>query len=151
MKQFAMLLLSAAFILSACRAAEEGNIEVHKPWVRPTAQGENAAVYFLLSNNSENDDQLIGASSNVSERVEIHESKMENDVMQMNMLSSLPLESGGEFLFEPGGLHVMLIGIDQELKPGEQMELILHFANHDDIVVSVPVGNSASGGDNNHE
>ncbi|HSM71916.1 MAG TPA: copper chaperone PCu(A)C [Anaerolineales bacterium] len=145
MKPRTILLLAGAILLSACGAP--GDIEVHDPWVRPTAQGENAAVYFQLHNHSQNADELIGVSSNLSDNVEIHESKMENDVMQMNMLSSLPLEAGSEFLFEPGGLHIMLVGVDQELKPGEHIQVTLHFETHEDIVIEVPVADSAEGGD----
>lgn len=145
MRPKTIFLLAAAILLSACGAP--GEIEVKEPWMRPTVLGENAAVYFLLYNNSQNADQLIGVSSNVSDRVEIHESKMENDVMQMNMVSSLPLEAGSEFIFEPGGLHVMLVGVDQELKPGEHIQVTLHFETHKDVNVDVPVADSAGGDD----
>ena len=132
-----VLMLSAMFLLSACNAVED--IDIHEAWARPVTQGNTAAAYFSLHNHTQNDDELIGASSSVAEAAEIHESKMENDVMTMNMVSSVPLKAGDELMFEPGGLHVMLIGVKQELKVGDEFELVLKFKNHADIMVNVKV------------
>lgn len=149
MKKVSVLTLIAAIILSACGAPEE--IEVHNAWVRPTAQGENAGVYLTLHNHTAEDHELIGASSNVTDMAEIHESKMENDVMQMNMIPSLPIAADEEVSFAPGGLHIMLIGVNQELVLGEHIGVTLHFKNHDDIVVEVHVENAMPDQDHGHE
>ncbi len=152
MKRYLLFFGVLTLLLNACGNTEAGDIEIHEPWVRPTAQGENAAVYFILHNHSANDDELIGASSNVADVAEIHESKMENDVMQMNMLTSLPIAADEEVNFTPGGLHIMLVNIKQELKAGDHIGVILHFKNHEDIVANVSVGDAPAGGDDHdHE
>jgi len=144
-------MLSVIFIwvllLSAC-TTEEG-ITVHNAWMRPTAQGENGAIYFILSNHSAEADELVGASSDASESVEIHESSMAEgtDVMQMNQVFSVPLERGAEVTFAPGGLHIMLVNLSRELTVGENVELTLHFKNHEDIPVNVAVAEFAPTGD----
>jgi len=149
MKRTFVLMLSAALLLSACSAMED--IEVHEAWARPAAQGNTAAAYFSLHNHTSNDDELIGAASTIAEAAEIHESKMVNDVMTMNMVSSVPLKAGDELAFEPGGLHVMLVGVKQELKVGDEFHLVLKFKNHADITVNVKVEQDDSTGDNqNH-
>ena len=72
--------------------------------------------------------------------------------MTMNMVMSVPLAAGDELSFQPGGLHVMLVGVKQELKVGDEFELILHFKSHADIKVNVKVDNQAPTGDENgHE
>jgi len=142
------VILIGAFLLSACSAPAD--IEVHSAWVRPTANGENAAVYLTIHNHSANDDELIGASSNVADVLEMHQSKMENDVMQMDMLTALPLAAGEEVIFTPGRLHFMLVNIKQELVLGEHMGLILHFKNHADIVVEVHIEDSMPEEDHDH-
>jgi len=147
MKQIVVLMLSAALFLSAC-GVEAGDIEIHDSWSRPTAQGENAAVYFQIHNHSQNADELIGVSTNVSDVAEIHESKMENDVMKMNMVPSISLSADEEVNFAPGGYHVMLVGINQEFKAGDHIGVVLHFKNHKDIVVDVTVGDGPTGMDN---
>jgi len=141
MKRVAIFLISTVFLLGSCSIVED--IEVHEAWSRPTAQGNTAAAYFSLHNHTQSDDELIGASSTISDAVEIHESKMENDVMTMNMVMSVPLAAGEELSFEPGGLHVMLVGIKQELKKGDHFELTLHFKNHADITVNIKVDDQA--------
>lgn len=144
-----MLSLALTITMNACSASKE--IEVHQAWVRPTAQGENAAVYLTLHNHTDISDELIGVSSTVADVVEIHESKMENDVMQMNMIPSLPIGADEEIIFTPGGLHIMLINIKQELVLGEHIGIILKFKNHDDIVVEVHIEDSMPDEDHGHE
>ena len=60
-----------------------------------------------------------------------------NGEMQMIPQASIPLAAGTKVEFKPGGLHVMLIGLKQELKVGDQFEITLHFKNHTDIVLNV--------------
>ena len=125
--------------LSACSAPK--GITVREAWIRATKAGENGAIYFVLQNDSTEQDELIGASSDLADAVEIHESSMVTgtDVMQMNQVSSVALDAGSEVTFEPGGLHVMLVGLNKELKVGDVIALTLHFKKHDDISVRVSV------------
>jgi len=140
MKRIIVSIMVAAAVLSACSAP--GDMEVHQAWVRPTAQGETAAVYLTIHNHSASDDELVGASTPVADAVEIHQSKMENDIMQMSMLTSVPIAADEEIIFTPGGYHIMLVNIKEELVLGEHIGLILHFKNHEDIVVEVNVADS---------
>lgn len=149
MKRYFVLVIAFLLTLSAC-SSSTGDIEVHNAWVRPTAKGENAAVYLTLHNHSTESDELIGASSNVTDMVEIHESMMANDVMQMHMIDSVPLATDQEVIFEPGGLHIMLIGVKQDLVLGEHIGVVLHFKNHEDIVVEVHIEDAMPEDDHMH-
>ena len=140
MKRLFFLIVTLGAFMSACSAP--GDMEVHQAWVRPTAQGETAAVYLTIHNHSASDDELIGATATVADAVEIHESKMENDIMQMSMLTSVPIAADEEIIFMPGSFHIMLVNIKQELVLGEHIGLILHFKNHEDIVVEVHIEDS---------
>ena len=146
-KRILIVIFALIFLLGAC-ASEEG-ITVHNAWMRPTAQGENGAAYFVLQNNSGETDELVGASSSIAESVEIHESSMAEgtDVMQMNRVFSIALDRGSEVAFEPGGLHMMLVNVTKELTVGEIVEITLHFKNHEDIPVNVSVAEFAPTGD----
>jgi copper(I)-binding protein len=139
MKRMLLAIFTLALILSAC-TAEEG-IMVHNAWIRPTVQGQNGAVYFVLNNHSAEADELVAASSNITDSVEIHESSMVEgtDVMQMNHVFSVPLNGGSEVTFKPGGLHIMLVDVKREIKNGETVEITLHFKKHADIPVNVSV------------
>ena len=137
MRQLRIVVLLLGVLISAC-GAQKG-IEVHEVWMRPVQQGENSAVYFVLHNHSSEADELIGISSDAAAAVEMHESQMSGDVMQMHPIQSIALEPDAEVTFEPGGFHVMLVGMEKELKVGDQIEIILHFQNSADLPLLVPV------------
>lgn len=150
MKRIFILIFALTLILSAC-SAPAGDIEVHNAWVRPTGMGNNAGVYLTLHNHATKSDELIGASSNVADTVEIHESKMVNDVMQMHPIASVPLAADEEVMFKPGGLHIMLIGVKEDLAIGGHIGVVLHFKNHEDITVEVHIEDSMPEDDHMHE
>jgi copper(I)-binding protein len=141
-----LIFILTAYVLGACGA--EGGLEVREPWMRPAAQGENGAIYFVIDNRGSNPDALSGASTDVAEVVEMHESRMNGDVMQMQQLDSVPLERSSETKFEPGGLHLMLVGLKKDLQVGEEVPITLHFTNAEDITVSVPVADGPVTGEN---
>ena len=137
MKRNIIIILIAALLLSGCGSKK--GIEVHSAWMRPAAKGENGGVYFELHNHGTTPDELTGVSSDVAVVAEIHESKLEGDVMTMNMLSSLPIEAKADIAFEPGGLHVMLIDLRQDFKVDDEFMVTLHFKNSEDITFHVLV------------
>jgi copper(I)-binding protein len=137
MKRLIIILVASLFLLTSCEAPT--GIEISEAWTRPAQQGGNGAVYFLLQNHTGNADELIDITSEAAEMVEIHESRMEGDVMQMRQVSSIPIAGKEDIEFEPGGYHVMLIQLTQDLKPGEEIQVILQFKDHEDIPISVPV------------
>jgi copper(I)-binding protein len=143
MKLFSKLLLATTLLFSACSTAT--GIEVSNAWARPAVQGGNGAVYFLLENHSASVDELTGVSSDIADAVEMHESKMEGDVMQMQQVMSLPLEGKASVEFAPGGYHVMLIGLKQDLKVGDTFEITLQFNDYEDITLTVPVQENGDG------
>ncbi|HSG44385.1 MAG TPA: copper chaperone PCu(A)C [Anaerolineales bacterium] len=142
MKRIVLLMLSAVLILSACGAPE--GIEVSGVWARMGDTGANSAVYFVIQNHNAEADNLVGASSNIADATEVHESKMEGDVMMMNHLESVTLEPSAKVEFMPGGLHIMLIGLKQDLNPGDEVEVILHFENSPDLLVKAAVQDADS-------
>lgn len=141
MKKILSMLLASVILLAACSPKE--GIEVREAWVRTAAQGSNSALYFVIHNYNATDDELVGVSTEVSDAAEIHESSMVNDVMQMRMVESVPLASGKDVVFESGGLHVMLVGLKEEAKIGDMVDIVLHFKNSEDIRLQVPVQEGA--------
>src|SRR5262245_59472926 len=118
MKKLLVLIFTTVFLLTACGAmGEEGTeVEVHDPWARPAFENANTAVYLLMHNHSDTADELLSASTDIAETVEIHKSEVDaNGVAQMNMQASVPLPLDAEILFEPGGLHIMLTGVKKDL------------------------------------
>lgn len=137
MKRIQILVLFMSLLLSAC--SSESGIDIHGAWARPARQGENGAIYFSVENHTNETHELIAAGSDIAEAVEIHESQMSGDVMQMHQLESVSLGPGAEIVFEPGGLHIMLVGLKEELEAGDEIEVTLQFRDLDDLTLQVPV------------
>ena len=142
MKKILILVFAGMLLLSACGAAgKQGtDIEANDYWARSAMKDGNGAAYMLLHNYSANDDAVIGASSDVAAATEIHLSQITADgTMEMIKQESIALPANGEVEFKPGSYHVMLIGLKQDLKAGDEITLTLHFKNHEDITLTVPV------------
>lgn len=137
MKRIFTVILAAAFLLGACGAKE--GIEVSDAWARASTQGMNSAVYFVIENHNAEADELIGVASEAAEAVEVHESRMEGDVMTMNRVEIVTLEPSAKVTFEPGGYHIMLIGLKQDLQPGGEIEVTLLFRDSPDILVKAKI------------
>ena len=138
MRRLITIVALCAIALSACGAG--GDIEVHEPWARAAMTGENSAAYMMVHNHSSSADELIGASSDVADAVELHLSQMgANGEMQMIPQESIALGAGEEIMLQPGSYHIMLIGLKKDIKVGDKIQITLHFKNHADITVEVPV------------
>lgn len=119
------VLLACLVVLSGCQAKA---LSVKAAWARPGNAGGTGAVYFVIDNPTGEDDALLGASSAAAGQVELHMSMMgENDTMSMAPQASVPVPAGEKVAFEPGSLHVMLIGLVNDLQPGDKIQLTLRF------------------------
>jgi copper(I)-binding protein len=136
-KWILVLVLTATLLLSSCSAPATEGMEVRDAWARPALQGGNGAVYFVIRSSIA--DEIVGVTSGVAESVEMHESRMTGDVMEMRQAESVPLGAGDDVTFEPGGFHIMLIGLKQDLKNGDEIAINLQFKNHEDLRVNVDV------------
>jgi len=81
--------------------------------------------FMQLRNADRTADRVIGASSPVAGRVEMHVTVREGDVMRMRQVESFEIPAGGSFELKPGGAHLMLMGLTQPLKEGESVPLTL--------------------------
>jgi copper(I)-binding protein len=100
---------------------------------------------MTITNSGTEADRLIAAKATIAGSTEIHEMKEgEGGVMQMSPLAEgLEIPAGGTTVLEPGGYHIMFIGITQDLTPGMTYELTLTFEKAGDITIVVPVQASA--------
>lgn len=124
-------------VLVACAPAP-GSLQVTGLWARPALAGGNSAVYFTIENGTASDDSLLSASSDIAEAVEMHMTSMQDGNMQMMPQHEVAVQAGNTE-FKPGGLHVMLIGLKQDLKPGNTFSLTLDFAKAGAMTLDVQV------------
>jgi periplasmic copper chaperone A len=99
----------------------------------------NSAVYFVIINDGDEADTLIGVASEVASSTEMHETRIENDVAQMVPVPRVDVPAHGSIEFKPGGYHVMLVGLTQDLKEGNTLKLTLQFEKSGAISVDVPI------------
>lgn len=131
MKVLLALLFSLFFI--------EGAVKVEEAWVRQATEGTNTAAFMKIVNESSQADTLIGASSDIAEVVEVHESYEENGMMGMREIEMAVIEAGATFELKPRGYHVMFISLLQTVMAGDEVTFTLHFKSGNDITVTAPV------------
>ncbi|HRD27239.1 MAG TPA: copper chaperone PCu(A)C [Caulobacter sp.] len=126
MKPFAIA--AALTLLAAPVLAASSTIEVAQAWSRPAPQGGNGAGYAVITNHGATADTLVAASSPVAARIEIHESMiMGGQAMMHPRPGGLPVPAGATVALKPGGWHMMLMGLKQPLKAGDQFPATLTF------------------------
>lgn len=101
-------------------------ITVNDAWVRPTVAGQKSTGAFMKLTAKETA-KLVSVSSPVAGVAEIHEMKMEKDIMKMASIPSLSLPSGKTVELKPGGFHVMLMDLKSPITNNSKVPLILHF------------------------
>lgn len=91
-------------------------------WVRATVPQQGATGAFMTLTSAQGG-ELVGVASTVAATVQVHEMKMEGNVMKMGAVGTLPLPAGQAVALKPGGYHVMLMGLKQQIKAGDSVPL----------------------------
>lgn len=112
----------AALIFAAFPALAQ--VTVKDPWVRATVSQQKATGAFMQITSAQ-DARLVEARSPVAGVVEVHEMTMEKDVMKMRAVKGLDLPAGKSVELKPGGFHVMLMDLKQQMKEGDTVVLTL--------------------------
>ncbi len=124
--------------------ASEGapGITLDRAWSPATPNGAaTAAAYMEIENHGRADDRLLGGSSPVAGKVEVHEMSMTGGIMSMHAVSGgLPIPAGKSVNLEPqANYHLMLTDLKAPLKNGARLSLTLNFARAGMVHVDVPV------------
>jgi periplasmic copper chaperone A len=137
----AAILMVAMFSTGALAGdAKVGEITVEGPWARASAGRAMAGAAFMTLNNAgATDDRLTGASAGVSDKTELHTHIKEGDIMRMRPVEAIDVPAGGVAMLQPGGNHVMFMGLREPLKEGETFPLTLTFEKAGEVTVEVMV------------
>ncbi len=128
-----ILALSGSLALSGAACAETysvGSIEIGNPWARATPKGAPVGgAYMTITNKGTEADRLVGASSPVASKAEVHQMSMDNGVMSMRPVSGgLEIKPGQTITLNPDSFHLMLMGLKQPLAQGQHLKATLDFA-----------------------
>jgi periplasmic copper chaperone A len=127
------LLVASLISLFAGAAAAEtynvGTIDIVNPWTRATPKGaEVAGAYMTIRNKGKASDRLIGGSSAVADRLEVHQAITERGVAKMRPVEGgLEIKPGQTVDLKPGSFHVMLTGLKLPLEKGQRVKATLEF------------------------
>jgi copper(I)-binding protein len=136
MKRTLATLAATAAILASAQGAVP--VSVEQAWARPTLPGtDTSAAYMTLT--AREPLTLVGASTPAAGIVEIHEMRMEGDVMKMRAAESLPLAVGKPLQLKPGGYHLMLMDLKAPFQAGNQVTVTLRFRDARGAEQALPV------------
>lgn len=132
------ILLSSILLLTSHIAFADVNIE--SAYVRAVPPGQiNSAAFMQLKNTGTQEISLIAASGDVAKNVELHTHIQDDGVMKMRQISQINLPAGAPVTLQPGGMHIMLIGLTRNLTAGENIDLALKFSDGTEQTLQIPV------------
>ncbi|MXN66014.1 copper chaperone PCu(A)C [Stappia sp. GBMRC 2046] len=133
MKIFKILAVAAALALASLSVHAEdiklGDLTISNAWTRATPPRAIAGGGFItITNHGSQDDLLVAASTSVSDRAEIHEMSVVDNVMKMRHVpGGVPVPAGETVELRPGGFHVMFLDLKEPLKQGDTLTVSLTF------------------------
>ena len=118
-----------------------GDLHLSGYWTRAMLPGQKVGGgYLVISNQGAADDRLVAVATPVTDRAEIHEMSMVDDVMKMRKLSDgLPIPAGETVTLEPGGLHLMFMAVSEPFVEGGMVPVTVTFEKAGDVDLMLPV------------
>lgn len=154
MKHFHTLALTAVLALATAGASAQSTLTATGAWSRATPPGTTVgAAYLVIDNRASRSDRLLSVSSPRAARVEVHATVHDGDTARMKRVDPLHVGAGERIELEPGGMHLMLMGLDAPLREGEQVPLVLQFEVAGEVRVQARVfapGQDAADEDHSH-
>ena len=114
-----------------------GGLKISAAWVRATPKAAPVGGgYLTITNNGTAPDRLVGGSSDVSSRFEIHVMGIDNGIMKMRPAAAgLEIKPGQTIEFKPGGYHLMFVGLNKPLEQGQHIKATLQFEKAGNVTV----------------
>jgi periplasmic copper chaperone A len=142
-KVISSVLLASAFVATTVFAngheVKVGNLKIENPQARATVPAQKMSGGFVKIENKGGADKLISASSSVSKTMELHTMVMDGNVMKMREVKGIDVPANGMVELKPGGLHLMFMGLNEQLKPGSTFKVKLKFEKAGEVEVPFQV------------
>lgn len=152
MTRFAFIVAVFAITVFPARAEDvtAGSLKIASPWVRATPKSASVGGgYLKITNSGTTSDRLVGGSTDIASRFELHEMAVVDGIMKMRALpQGLEIKPGQTLELKPGGYHVMFLGLNRQLMQGEKVKATLQFekAGKVDVTFAVEGIGAQSGG-----
>jgi periplasmic copper chaperone A len=127
-------------------AVEAGDLTISGAFTRAMLPNAKAAGgYVTIENKGSADDRLIGVTSEAAQLVQLHEMKMDGEMMKMGEVpGGIPVAAGETVALTPGGFHIMFMGVGTPFAEGECVEVTLQFETAGEVPVVLPIGDPAA-------
>lgn len=135
-----VVLLLVFSVEASAHSYQQKDIRIGHIWTRATPAGATtAAIYVPLLNTGTVSDKLLGATTPLAVKIEIHQIMQEHDMMKMERQDFVVLEPNKPVTLSPNGTHLMVIGLKKQLKEGEMFPVTLQFEKSGSINLEVMV------------
>jgi len=142
-RPFIVLAVLAVLTLPATGHAHDyklGDLTIQHPWARASIGAAKAgAAYLEIVNEGKRPDLLIAAASPVAEHAKLHTHLVEGGVAKMRPVEAVEITPGEPAILQPGGLHIMLMGLKAPLVEGNMFPVTLTFERAGNITIQVIV------------
>jgi periplasmic copper chaperone A len=142
---FRALAFIGSLLIAGAAIAQTNQVEIKDAWARATpGKAENGAAYLTIQ--SPVADRLVAVSSPVAKKAGLHTMTMEGSVMKMRPLSGVDVPANQPVSLKPGGLHIMLEGLNEPLQAGKSFPLTVTFEHAGQKQVEVAVEKAGAAG-----
>ncbi|MFH2140136.1 MAG: copper chaperone PCu(A)C [Pseudomonadota bacterium] len=117
-------------------AAQAADVQVSHAWTRATAPGQDSAMVQAVI-TSQQAAQLVGVTCDCAQTAELHSMVHEGGMMKMRQVEAIDLPAGSAVDLGAAGYHLMLIGLKQQIKEGQQIQLALSLRYKDGKIKTV--------------
>ena len=140
-------LATIALFVAPAFAADTTSIEIPQVWARATSSSaKTGAAYLTMVNKGGVEDRLVAAGSPAADKVELHTNIDDHGVMRMRPVAAIPVKAGETVTLQPGGYHIMLVGLKKPLARDTTFPLTLTFEKAGTLSVTVHVASAGAGG-----
>ena len=134
------LLAAVALAAPTLLLAQSRVVTVHDAWVRePMGAATTAAAFAVVENAGAAARALVAVSADVSDAVELHEMKMDGDMMRMSPVKRIDVPAHGKVELKPGSFHVMIFQLKRKLVAGDKVQLTFTFDDGTKVPVEAAV------------
>jgi copper(I)-binding protein len=148
---FLSLIVSPVASAGDAGMASLGDLMIHDGWARASiGKAPNSAAYMTLMTHGETSDRLVAVETSSADRAELHHHVLENGIAKMRQIEAIEIAPGEPATLEPGGLHIMLMGLTSKLEEGQMLPLTLTFEKAGDVTLEVPIKGLKAGEQHSH-
>lgn len=133
--------LTLASLSAFAHEYKAGDLTLIHPWTRATPpRAQSGGGFVEIINNGSEADRLIAVSTDAAAKVEVHQMAVNDGVMTMREVEGgVEIPAGGTVALQPGGLHIMFMGLNHPFEEGKRVPVVLTFEKAGDVAVELAV------------